>query len=149
MTHDVSVGPTIQRLDNAFNRYDATRFARYAQQSLFANGEAYYGGEMWLLLLNRWRELTHEVLVTRGSSQVPLDAVSVIIREAFRLRADSMILVHTDPSDYPEPESYDVCMTDSLRRAGDAVRLPLVDHLIVGSDAWYSMREHNWCQYDT
>ena len=149
MHNDILAGQSIQRLDNLFNAYDPTRFAEYARESLFTDPQSYEKGEMWLLILNSWREVTHEVLVTRDSSQVPLDAVSALFREAFRLRANRIVLVHTHPSSDPEPSSYDVCVTDRIRRTGEVLRLPLVDHLIVAKDAWYSMRDHDWCEDDT
>jgi len=49
------------------------------------------------------------------------------------------LLVHAEALD-PRPSSEDRRLTRGLREAGHALGVPLVDHLIVGGEAFHSFR---------
>ncbi|WP_274617180.1 JAB domain-containing protein [Novosphingobium terrae] len=63
-----------------------------------------------------------------------------LLRAAIRCGASSFILAHNHPSGQPEPSTMDYQSTRSAQDAARAIGIELVDHLIVGGEAIYSMR---------
>lgn len=92
--------------------------------------------EFHALLLNTQHRVMSEVLVTRGI----LDASLVHPREVFRPAviegASAIILVHNHPSGDPTPSTEDHSVTRRLMRAGRAIGIPVLDHVIIGDGRW-------------
>lgn len=92
------------------------------------------------LHLNTRHVVVREELVSIGS----LNASIVHPREVFRCAilesAASLILVHNHPSGDPTPSDDDIRITQRLSEAGELVGIPLVDHVVLGDDAYYSFR---------
>lgn len=68
-------------------------------------------------------------------------------REIFKLAilssASKIIMVHTHPSGHVEPSLEDIQATKRIRKAGEILGIPLVDHLILGNDNdYFSFTEH-------
>ena len=52
-------------------------------------------------------------------------------------------MVHTHPSGHVEPSLEDIQTTKRIRKAGEILGIPLVDHLILGNDTdYFSFTEH-------
>lgn len=71
-----------------------------------------------------------------------LDAVTVHPREIFHRAiknlAHSIIIMHNHPSGDPTPSSADIIVTQTIQEVGVIVGIPLVDHIIFGSDTYWS-----------
>ncbi len=83
--------------------------------------------------------MVREVLVTRGI----LDASLIHPREVFRLAvgegAAGVILVHNHPSGDPTPSEEDRVITRQLSKAGRALGIPVLDHVVVGRGRYVSL----------
>ncbi len=64
-----------------------------------------------------------------------------IFYPAIRHKAASLILVHNHPSGDPTPSAEDYDITAALVEAGDVVGIPVNDHLIIGENAYVSLRQ--------
>ncbi|GAB4510477.1 MAG: DNA repair protein RadC [Anaerolineae bacterium] len=64
-----------------------------------------------------------------------------IYREAISRNAPAIILAHNHPSGDPTPSPEDVHLTRRLIQAGELLDIVLLDHLIIGGQAWRSLRE--------
>lgn len=77
--------------------------------------------------------------------QGSLDSVTIEPREVFKAaminNAYAIIAFHNHPSGDPEPSSWDIALTRRLKEEGDILNISLVDHLIVGEEKWFSMKE--------
>jgi len=97
--------------------------------------------EFHALLLNSRHRVTREVLVTRGT----LDSALIHPREVFRPAvaegAAGVILVHNHPSGDPTPSAEDRAVTIQLARAGIALGIPVLDHVVVGRGAYTSLAD--------
>lgn len=86
-----------------------------------------------VLLLNTRRRLIRVCQVATGT----LDTVLVHSREVFKAaitaNAAAIILVHNHPSGDPTPSDADVKVTRDLIRAGQLLKIEVLDHLIIGS----------------
>ncbi|MDE3074994.1 MAG: JAB domain-containing protein [Chloroflexota bacterium] len=67
-----------------------------------------------------------------------LDGAPVHPREVFKAavlaNAACVIVAHNHPSGDPTPSPQDRAVTRLLQRAGDAMRIPVLDHVIVTAD---------------
>lgn len=98
--------------------------------------------EVFLVLLLSTR---HHVLAFHEVSRGSLDATIVHPREVFKAaflaNAAAIVLAHNHPSGDPTPSADDVGLTHRLARAGELLGIPVLDHVIVGHDRHYSMKE--------
>ena len=95
-----------------------------------------------VLLLDVKHRVIAEEVVTIGI----LDGALIHPREAFKAAvagsAAGIILAHNHPSGDPKPSGQDAEVTKRLRKAGEVLGIPVVDHVIVGSTgAHFSFRE--------
>ncbi len=93
-----------------------------------------------VLLLNVRRKVKGHQLVAIGTQ----DAVLVHPREIYRLAlitaAHSVLVMHNHPSGESSPSDADLRITRELIRAGQLLKLELLDHVIVGSGNFTSLR---------
>ncbi|MSS72928.1 MAG: JAB domain-containing protein [Candidatus Latescibacteria bacterium] len=92
------------------------------------------------LLLNARNQVLHREDVSVGS----LNASLVHPREVFAPaveRAAAVILVHNHPSGDVTPSRDDLDLTDRLVKAGQIMGIDVLDHLIVGKQAFLSFKE--------
>jgi DNA repair protein RadC len=61
-----------------------------------------------------------------------------IFKAAILSNAHSIILAHNHPSGDPTPSPEDVEVTKKIAKAGAVLRIPLRDHIIVGSEGRYT-----------
>jgi DNA repair protein RadC len=97
--------------------------------------------EFWLLLLNKANEVfARERLSTGGMAGTVVD-VKLLFKTAFDARAAAAIAVHNHPSGNLQPSQADIELTRRLRKAGELLDLPLLDHLIVSERGYYSFAD--------
>ena len=94
-----------------------------------------------VLLLNTRRRLKGHQLVTIGT----IDTILVHPREVFRIAvissAAAVILMHNHPSNDPTPSEADIKVTRDLIRAGQLLKIDVLDHIIMGNPSRSSLRE--------
>lgn len=85
-----------------------------------------------LLLLNTRRRLIRVEQVSQGT----LDTILVHPREVFKsaisARAAAIVLAHNHPSGDPTPSEADIKVTRDLIRAGQLLKIEVLDHVILG-----------------
>lgn len=85
-----------------------------------------------VLLLNTRRRLIRVERLSQGT----LDTVLVHPRDVFKLaiaaNASAVILAHNHPSGDPTPSEADVKVTRDLIRAGQLLKIDVLDHIILG-----------------
>jgi len=91
-----------------------------------------------LLALNAKCELIADRPFSTGSAIGTMITPREFFIEALRYGAISAIAYHNHPSGNPEPSREDAEITKKLRNAGAIVGISLVDHIIVGSNEYYS-----------
>lgn len=85
-----------------------------------------------ILLLNTRRRLIRAERVSQGT----LDSLLVHPREVFRAaiaaNAAAIVLLHNHPSGDPAPSEADIRVTRDLIRAGQLLKIEVLDHIILG-----------------
>ena len=74
-----------------------------------------------------------------SSSVTPRD----VFREAVKLNSASMILVHNHPAGSINPSYEDIYLTNEFIKLGKMMGILVIDHVIIGKNNYYSMRESN------
>ena len=94
-----------------------------------------------VLHLNTRRRVRGHHLVSLGT----LDTILVHAREVFRApiisAAAAIVLAHNHPSGEPQPSEADIKVTRDLIRAGQLLKVEVLDHVIIGNPTHCSLRE--------
>lgn len=93
------------------------------------------------LLLNTRRRVKGHHLVSIGTMDTLLVSPSSVFRTAIVSNAAALILVHNHPSGDATPSEADIKVTRDLMRAGQLVKIELLDHVIIGSQQHVSLRQ--------
>ncbi len=64
-----------------------------------------------------------------------------IFKDAIKESANSIILVHNHPSGDCKPSDEDILITEKLKEAGKLLSIQVLDHVIIGGDKYWSLRE--------
>jgi DNA repair protein RadC len=93
---------------------------------------AYQVEHFQVVLLNTRRRLISVENVSQGT----LDTILVHAREVFKsaiaASASALVLVHNHPSGDPTPSEADIKVTRDLIRAGQVLKIEVLDHVILG-----------------
>lgn len=94
-----------------------------------------------VLFLNTRKRVKGHQLVTIGT----MDTMLVHPREVFRTAivscASAIVLMHNHPSGDPAPSDADIKVTRDLIRAGQLLKIEVIDHVIMGNPERKSLRE--------
>lgn len=94
-----------------------------------------------VLLLNTRRRVKGHHFVSVGT----MDTVLVHPREIFRIAiaaaSAAIVMMHNHPSGEPQPSDADVKVTRDLIRAGQLLKIEVLDHVIIGNPKHCSLRE--------
>ncbi len=97
--------------------------------------------ELRVVLLNTKNVVLRVATVYQGNVSSSLVRVGELFRDAVRLNASGLILVHNHPSGDPTPSPDDLHLTAEALAAGRLLDIDLLDHLVVGHDAYISLRD--------
>jgi DNA repair protein RadC len=97
--------------------------------------------EFWVLHLNKANEvLSRERLSTGGMAGTVVD-LKMVFHKALEAKAAAVIAVHNHPSGNLQPSQADIDLTRRLKKAGEVLDLPLLDHLIISERGYYSFAD--------
>ncbi len=97
--------------------------------------------ELRVVLLNTRNAVLKLVTVYQGNVSSSLVRISELFRDAVRLNASGLILVHNHPSGDSTPSPDDLRLTAEALAAGRLLDISVLDHLIVAGDGFVSMRD--------
>jgi DNA repair protein RadC len=97
--------------------------------------------ELRVVLLNTKNVVLAVETVYRGNVSASLVRVGELFRDAVRQHAATVILVHNHPSGDPTPSPDDLHLTAEAIAAGRLLDVPVLDHLVIGHDAFVSLRD--------
>jgi DNA repair protein RadC len=66
----------------------------------------------------------------------------VIFKAALDCSATAVILAHNHPSGHLKPSEQDVVLTKKLVKAGDQLEIPILDHLIIADNGYFSFSDN-------
>jgi len=78
--------------------------------------------------------------VYKGSLNSSIIRVGEVFRDAVRMNAASLIVVHNHPSGDPNPSPEDISVTRAIIEAGDLLNIEVLDHIVIGKKYFVSMK---------
>lgn len=91
---------------------------------------------------NNKQELITRKLIFMGTINSSITHTREIFKEAYKVSASSIVCLHNHPSNDISPSKADILFTERLIKTGNIQGIPVVDHIIVGEDSFYSFYEH-------
>jgi DNA repair protein RadC len=117
---------------DALGRSLMIRFAPYQQERV--------GG----VFLDGRNRVLHQGVIFAGTIDHALVSTREIIRLALNENAVGIVLYHNHPSGDPTPSANDVLFTSKLRDSLQLCDLSLIDHVIVSTTRYVSMRDRGF-----
>lgn len=100
------------------------------------NHEVFY-----VLFLARNNAIKAEKLISTGGTSSTIVDVKMIFKEAIQQLCSSVILAHNHPSGGIQPSNADIEITKQMIFCGKMLNIPVVDHIIVGQDKYFSFAD--------
>ena len=97
--------------------------------------------ELRVVLLDTRNGVLAMPTIYRGNVSAALVRIGELFRDAVRLHASRLILVHNHPSGDPTPSPDDLHMTAEVVAAGRLLDIAVLDHLVIGHGTWASLRD--------
>ncbi len=95
----------------------------------------------WTVCLNRANVIMNIELVSMGNvfstGVLPMEVYSIPLQK----RAVNLIFVHNHPSGELKPSKEDKDVTDRLIQVGKFVDIPVLDHMIISNESYYSFAD--------
>jgi DNA repair protein RadC len=114
---------------------DAAELVKYEMSALEQE-------ELRVILLDIRNRVEHILTVYRGSLNSSQVRIGELFQAAIRRNAAALIVVHNHPSGDPTPSPDDIALTRAIVQAGKLLDVDVLDHLIIGSGRWVSLKEH-------
>ncbi len=99
--------------------------------------------EFWVLYLNRKNEIIKRENISKGGVTGTVADGKIIFKNAVNLLASSVILCHNHPSGNLKPSEADIKLTKKMKEIGVIMETPVVDHIIVGNNNYFSFADEN------
>jgi DNA repair protein RadC len=95
-----------------------------------------------LLTLSPTHEIIRIHLISIGTLTRTIVHPRDVFRRAILDNSAAIIVAHNHPSNDPKPSEGDIETTNRLVDASDIIGIPLLDHLIISKDGYYSMAKN-------
>jgi len=95
----------------------------------------------YALYLDTKNRIIEEELVSVGILDASLIHAREVFSPAIKANCRSVILVHNHPSGDSTPSTEDKEVTKMLYNAGHLLNIKVVDHIIIGKDDYFSLKE--------
>ncbi len=97
---------------------------------------------LFAILLDSKREVISIKKISVGILNSTLVHPREVFKEAVKESADSIILVHNHPNGNSMPSQPDLEVTNILIESGRLLSIQVLDHVIIGSNGYYSFAEN-------
>ncbi len=99
--------------------------------------------EFWIICLNRSCRYISKNKISSGGISGTVADTKLIFSIAIKELASSIILCHNHPSGNLNPSEQDIHLTKSLTAAGKLLDIPVLDHIIIAHNNYYSLIEND------
>ncbi len=97
--------------------------------------------EFWVMFLNRANARLSIHSISEGGQSGTVVDPKKIFKLALEQNAASIVLCHNHPSGNLKPSDADIKLTKKLKEAGLMLDMPVLDHLIIGDEKYFSFAD--------
>lgn len=97
--------------------------------------------QLRVLCLDTKNYVVHQQVVYQGTVNSSVVRAAEVFKPAVVRTCPALVVVHNHPSGDPTPSPEDVRTTEQLRRAGEALDIDVLDHVVIGQQRYVSMKE--------
>ncbi|GMK40549.1 UPF0758 protein [Paenibacillus sp. CCS19] len=94
------------------------------------------------LFLNTKNRVIYKETISIGSLNAAIVHPREVFRSAIKRCSASLICAHNHPSGDSTPSTEDINLTKRLVQAGEIIGIEVLDHIIIGGNQFYSLKEH-------
>ncbi len=95
-----------------------------------------------VILLNSGNRIIRDVTITQGIINSSIVHPREIFKPAIDYLAAGIILLHNHPSGDKKPSPEDKEVTEQIFKAGEMLNIPVLDHIIIAKDSYFSFVEN-------
>ena len=96
----------------------------------------------WAVYVNGGNRLLAIYRISEGGPTEAGVYPAKVFRGAVLVNAAAVMLAHNHPSGETMPSGADRAVTEELVRAGEYMRIPVMDHVIISHDSHFSFADH-------
>ena len=97
---------------------------------------------LWLMMFDIKCHLIDTICLSTGSATSAFVSPKEIFETALQFHAVQIVLLHNHPSGVPSPSAEDDIVTARIADCGRLLGIPLIDHIIIGDQVYYSYHEN-------
>ncbi|MCH2199895.1 MAG: JAB domain-containing protein [Flavobacteriales bacterium] len=131
---EVSYKPNRKSQTSVTSSFDAYN----AFSSVWNENEISYRESFKVLFLNRANVILGFSTISEGGTTGTVVDAKMVFGIALKCAASAIILAHNHPSGVLKPSTADDRMTSKLVRAGELLDIPVLDHIILSDQGYYS-----------
>lgn len=117
----------------------AEKIYRHFRSLLMDSNQEYF----YCLYLNQQKKLIDKKLLFKGTLNKSLVHPREIFKGAYLSSAAYIICIHNHPSGNVIPSNEDIIITENLVKIGKMQGIPVIDHIIIGDNNYYSFYEND------
>ncbi len=99
--------------------------------------------EFWIIYLNRKNKIIGKEQISKGGISSTSVDIRLILKKALELNATAIIAAHNHPTGNAEPSNEDKNLTEKLYNSAQLLDINLLDHIIVGTQNYFSFADKN------
>ncbi len=97
--------------------------------------------EFWVLCLSRANKVIFKTQISKGGVSGTVADIKIIFKNAIEQLSSAIIVIHNHPSGQLKPSQSDILLTDKIKETGKIMDIPLLDHLIVTDNGYFSFAD--------
>ena len=97
--------------------------------------------EFWIITLTRANKVVAKHQISKGGVSGTVADIKLIFKKAIESLASAIIIMHNHPSGNLKPSTSDIKLTNKLVETGSIMDIPVLDHLIIANDSYYSFAD--------
>lgn len=118
---------------------DAVSIYNYYRLKLFNKKQEYF----YVAYLDNKKNFITDKKLFIGTINMSVVHPREIFKEAYLNSASFIICIHNHPSGDPLPSKEDINLTNRILEIGKITAIPLLDHIVIGKNTYYSFYENN------
>jgi DNA repair protein RadC len=99
--------------------------------------------KLFAVFLNTKNEIITYETIFIGTQNKSITHPREIFNRAIKNSAVKIILVHNHPTNDPTPSNEDIKFTDEMSKIGNLLKIPIIDHIVIGSNNYFSFFDNH------